>query len=559
MSEKRQIRSGRNSRRTFLKTVGVALAAAGSNEAIATAREPGEGRESSDGWTGPRSGPGRTGATDDNGPTPYATEDRKMDLEGSTYNVEPLIADGVLYLAVTTANDPTENKGYVAAYDPETGDRLWKQTDLPGPKSPSIGDGRLYFAARVPGLPDNGEGGFYALDGDTGERAWSRTDYPRWASPVVTEDRVYTANDEGAYALDPATGDTVWKTDGVGGFANGVDGALSYADGTVFFSDGTALRAADGSKKWRANDDEPTFGNHVAADGRVYYVRTEYIVGNDNDLAVEARSAVDGTVVWTYDPDVSNRWDGRLSIADGRVFLLETNDCSSVVRALDAGTGEEMWATEAEGKLRSDPVVANGTIYVGGWYAPDVNSPEGHALVHALDAETGERRWAYLLDSSGLETSPENPPAAGTPVAADGKLYVTTYPANSTLDHRYLYYSNFFVLDSADKRPSDDHRLPTDEASDDCDECPRPKACIDATPPLDSCDLESGDIVRLDASGSAGCELGYEWDTDGDGRYDQSGSWVRVRVPECGSVTVTLRITDSNDEVKKATETVSAN
>ncbi|WP_440010109.1 outer membrane protein assembly factor BamB family protein [Halomicrococcus sp. SG-WS-1] len=544
-------RSYSEKRRTLLKTVGVALGAVGSAGPVATADGAERRRSGFEAWTGVRSGPNRTGATDDRGPTPFPATDWRTDLEGSMYDVEPVVAGETVYLAVTSDNGPGEQEGYVGAYDGRTGDRRWKRSDLPATKTPSLGDGTLYVVTRDYETSGVEEAGVYALDARSGDTEWTRLQQPHCTTPVVADDRVYLANERGAFALDPDTGDTVWHAEGVGGIAERAEGASSYADGTVFFSDGTALDADTGSVEWEV-DDDAILGNNVAGDERVYFVRTDYVDGDDDEIRVEARSMADGKVEWTHE-DMNER-DGRLALADGRLFLLDSSDDSSVVKALDADTGTATWTRTTSGELRSDPTVADGTVYVGGWYAPTSADRESRALVYALDTSTGRRKWAYLLDSDGLATSPENPPAAGTPAVVDGRLYVATYPGESTLDYRYVRYSNFHALRSADRRPGEECRPPADPPGD--DRCPAVKACIDAMPDLDSCGLEPGDAIELDASCSTGRELGYEWDTDGDGRYDEFGSCVRVTVPDCGSVTVRLGVTDARGRTDATAVTI---
>ncbi|WP_435156052.1 PQQ-binding-like beta-propeller repeat protein [Haladaptatus sp. DFWS20] len=559
MSEKSHTWNYRN-RRTFLKSVGATMGAVGYGSTTSGARneDSDDDDEREDWWPGPRSGPARTGSTDESGPMPYAALDWQMDLDGSMYNVEPIVADETVYLAVTTDNSAAENDGYIGAYDLETGDELWQRADLPAPKTPGLSDEMIYFASQVLESSDSDEGGFYALDMETGQTMWTRKDHDVWSPPVISNGIVYSSNRDGTFAFDRENGDTVWKADGIDGLADDVGDALTYADETVFTSNGRALDADNGSTMWRVPPENGTLGNPTVHDEMVYYTRTEYIVGDDDRISVEARSADTGAVEWSYDSG-NNRWDGRLSVTDGRVILLDSTPEETSVMALDADTGTEDWTAEVEGTFFSSPSVGDGTVYIGGQYAPDSTSSAGQALVHAIDGATGDKKWSYLLDGSDLETSPEDPPAAGTPVVADGKLVATTYPAGSTLDYGYVYYSNLFVLESCDERPDADNRLPTDDESDDQCAHPKPEACIEATPNPDSDDIDAGDTIRFDASCSTGCELQFEWNTDGDGQFEETGSSVCVTVPTCGSLTVELEVTDANDDTDTASVSVSAN
>jgi len=72
----------------------------------------------------------------------------------------------------------------------------------------------------------------------------------------------------------------------------------------------------------------------------------------------------------------------------------------------------ELWRVET-GPTLSAPVVADGTLYVGG--------ADGNA--RAFDARTGEKQWTQSVGS-----------AAGAPWALDGRLHVPTEEAVVTLD-----------------------------------------------------------------------------------------------------------------------------
>jgi outer membrane protein assembly factor BamB len=542
-------------RRTFLKTVGITMGVASYGSTTSVAGDD-DGGPRPAAWTGSRGGPGRTGMTEDSGPKPYTTLDWQMDLDGSMYHVEPVVSDEMLYLAVTTNNTPGERAGYLGAYDLETGDRRWKRTDIPSPKTPATDGEMLFLSTKVSETADSGEDGFYALDAGSGKTMWTRTDHDVWSPPVLAEDEIFTANRNGTYAFDRENGDTVWKADGISGLAKEVGDALSYTDGTLFASDGNALDAADGSVKWRASPDDTTLGNPATNGEMVYYTQTDYLLADDARVKIEARSPDTGAVEWTYESEGDNEWDGRPAVTGDHVLIVDSNTDSSL-KALDAMSGEIAWETGLEGSFFSDPVVADETIYLGGRYVPTSASEIGRAVLHAIDSTTGERRWSYLLDSDDLETSPEDFPAAGVPVVSDGKLYTATYPAGATLDYKYTYYSNFFVLGPCDQRPDGDNRLPSDEP-DDGDDSPPLDVCIETISDLDLDSLDAGDIVRLVASCSTGRALEFAWDIDGDGEYEESGSLVSVTVPTCGALTVELEVTDENGDTDTATVRLSA-
>ena len=440
-----QIEGTKNNRRKFLKSMGIAVGASTVNSASAVAQSAEKTQNRSTGWTTARSHPTRTGRVNVDGPTANASTDWKMDLEGGLLSKEPIISDNTLYLAITTDNDSDDTKGFVAAYDVETGSRKWQQSRLPSPKTPTIKDQTLYVATNVAETTQPDNSGIYALDIETGEIRWRRTDLLRWSSPVVVNRRIFTSNERGAYALDRSTGDTIWKANGIGKQADSSDGALSYANGTIFFSDGTAVNAADGSVKWRVTDDKGTFGNHAISQGRVYSLREEYIDGDDNAIIVEARSPKDGGLLWKHRVSEKRTFDRRFAVADEYVLFFGSED-GNIVTALNARTGNRLWSQKLSGEFFSNLTVANSTIYVGGRYIPSKNPKGAQAIIYALDLATGNQKWSYLLDDSDLETSPMTPPAAGTPVISNGRLYAATYPAGSMLNYQYTEFANFFAI-----------------------------------------------------------------------------------------------------------------
>ncbi|WP_227380661.1 outer membrane protein assembly factor BamB family protein [Haladaptatus halobius] len=556
MSNNTRTLNHQNNRRTFLKTVGIAMGAAGFQSTTTIAQQT-DGSKQPTGWITRRANSERTGTIDATGPLPFPTTEWTLDPDGSLYNIEPIVTEETVYLAVTTDNSPSENNGYLGAYEVGTGDERWIQPDIPAPRTPTVGDELLYVPTKASPTVESTATGLYALDTESGDIAWDRTKRNKWTPPIVTDDALYTSNATGAYALDPASGETIWREKGVGGIANGFEGQVSYSDGTVIYADGTALNAEDGSTEWQAPSDRSLLGNSVADDNRVYYLRSDYIKGDDDRVRVEARSLGTGRLDWTYTAK-NNQWDGRLALAQGYVLLIDENNGKTGVTALSTETGSSAWTQELHGDYLSTPTVANETIYLGGRYLPTSPSERGSAFIAALDLATGNHKWIYLLDSSDLETSPENPPAAGPPVVVDNQLYTATYPAGSALDYGYVYYSNVFVLNSCSNQVDDDDFLPINEMPDERDDSQPLKACIDVTSNRELSDFTAGENVWLNGFCSTGSDLQYEWDTNGDGQYDKSKTSVAVTVPECGSVTIGLKIMDSNENIDTASVTLSA-
>ncbi|GAA0239716.1 PQQ-binding-like beta-propeller repeat protein [Haladaptatus pallidirubidus] len=555
MDKKDYLNKTENNRRTFLKTVGIGITAAGLGGTPTIAQQTDEEDEQPVGWTTHRANPERTGTIDATGPTPYPTTDWTLDPDGTLFGVEPIVTDGTVYLATTTNNTPSKYDGYVGAFDAQTGEQQWIQSEIPAPTTPTIADEMVYITTKRVRGTNSSRSGLYALDAESGDIAWKQTQQDQWTVPLIAEETVYVANENGAHAFDPATGDNVWRKSGVGGIAHGYEGQVSYADGTLIYADGTALNARDGAMEWQTPSDQPMLGNSTADNERVYFLQGEYIQGNDHRISVEARSIETGRIDWTH-TNSDNFWDGRLAVANGHVFLFEDFNGTSAVIALSAETGAEAWRQELHGDFVSNPTVANEMIYLGGRHEPESPFDAGRAFIAALELETGEENWKYLLDSSDLETSPENPPAAGTPVVVGDQLFTATYPAGSTLDYEYVYYSNVFSLGSCDTRPDADDCFLTDEQPNES-ELSQPEACIDSIAQQDLSELPAGETVWLNGYCSTGRELQYEWDTDDDGQYDAMGPTVVVPTPTCGAIPISLRVTDFQGNTDRTTVTLS--
>ena len=153
-------------------------------------------------------------------------------------------------------------------------------------------------------------------------------------------------------------------------------------------SGGDRDRDTDGAAAEPASADWVRLGNDL---GNTRAATEETEVGADNVADLAPAWARDGIRGLTGTPVV----------ADDGVYI---GDWSGTVRALDAATGEERWATDLD------------TNYVGGSVALDderVYAAAFDARVVALDRETGEERWTTEVD--------DHPMAAifGSPVVVD--------------------------------------------------------------------------------------------------------------------------------------------
>ncbi|WP_255198494.1 PQQ-binding-like beta-propeller repeat protein [Halorarius litoreus] len=280
----------------------------------------------------------------------------------------------------------------------------------------------------------------HAFDGDTNDEP-----------AVVADGFVFVAGQETLRAVDADTGEQVWNNTGLD-----VD-TVSVADGVVLTTEidysGDEIRAyrtTDGAELWNVTDFQAD--STVVLDGTLYASRGEYLYAFDV-----------GTGSQQWSADVNEDLSIGLSAADGTLYAASRiNDRDHAVLALNASDGSERWRFEMEGPVRMQPVVTDGSVFVGagsalrdqttGDYDPRfyrLNTTDGHVewmfdlntraegaaiaegtvyvsagnTVRALDAATGQQQWRHHLSGSldyGLNYVRTY---AHPPTVADGTVY----------------------------------------------------------------------------------------------------------------------------------------
>ena len=329
-------------------------------------------------------------------------------------------------------------RGFIDAYDAETGERRWRMYTIPGPGEPGhetwegdswkIGGSpawmtgsydpelnRLYWGVGNPGPDWNGEvrkgDNLYsdcilAINPDTGKIDWhfqfTPHDVHDWdaCQIFVLVDREYqgkmrklvvSANRNGFYyVLDRETGEFLNATEfAKQTWAKRIDKAgrpiripdrLPSKEGTLVYPD------VSGAANWHSPTYSPLTGFYyqMAFDGAsTYYLDEdpEYLVGKP----------------FLGGMGLPNEWEE-----------FPDSDYISAVRALDAVTGKRIWEYRVQAKSMSGLLSTAGNLVFGG--AP-------HGSFFALDATTGKKVWN--LDLGGRVH------AAPITYMVDGQQFVT--------------------------------------------------------------------------------------------------------------------------------------
>lgn len=231
----------------------------------------------------------------------------------------PAYDDGVLFIGTRT--------GSVLAYNLNNRQLLWRTQPAGDFRfGPAVDGERVY----VHSLGSDGK--VYALDRNTGATLWA-VDAPGGGTPVLANGALFVSADA-ILALDPATGDELWRSTAFTGL-----GSLAAYEGVVYVGGASpendtfmALDAATGQMLWQSRDEALFFANRPG-----------------------------------YDP------------ASGAIFVGATN---GQLYAYDAKTGDLRWRFQADGAIQSDTRIQDGVAYFtalsGTLYA--VNAQTGNLL-----------------------------------------------------------------------------------------------------------------------------------------------------------------------------------
>jgi len=243
------------------------------------------------------------------------------------------------------------DEGRVDAFDPDTGERLWR-SGIEEPTGLAVDGERVYAGRRRPGR-------VLAFDVESGDREWTAGVRNRASSIAPAGETVYVANGSLA-AIDATDGTVRWEREGV----DDVDFTVTVApsdllaatrDG-VFFADDTgvvALSPADGSVRWR----------------------------------------------WRADGEGSDGWEWTTAGPyphDDRIYVGDSE--RGRIAAIDADTGEPAW----ERTLRGAEVVVgfhaqNRDLVVATRTSPSTDA--GAGTVHVLDRRDGTPRRTISLEA----------------------------------------------------------------------------------------------------------------------------------------------------------------
>lgn len=316
----------------------------------------------------------------------------------------PTIDHGVVYVGVSSQEErfkpPYSFRGSVMALDARTGRVMWRTYTVPEGytggavwgSQPVVDNktGLLYVGVGnnygtppgvcvnptqvkcQPSSPDNHIDSVLGLNLTTGVIKWSRPtltadtwtrsdpngapDYDFGAAPNLyttlingkKTDVLGIGQKSGTYyALEPKTGNVIWKTwVGPGGINGGIHWGAAVDGKRVFVS--------------ISNSEQKSY-TATSFDGKKTTTKGGFWAALD---------AATGKILWqTVNPQRRYSADGFVSSANGVMFANSAAPTGNNMYALDAATGKIEWAFASGGPVWSGAAISNGSVYWGSGYA----------------------------------------------------------------------------------------------------------------------------------------------------------------------------------------------
>jgi outer membrane protein assembly factor BamB len=403
-------------------------------------------------------GPSRDGrSTETNLPSTWSTKGENLAWRipiGSRSS--PVVFGNRLYLN-SPVGDPASTQERLVAIDAESGKVVWEKrfsqylSDVPQHRaswaSPAVDPetGNIYVFTVAAQLICVAPDGKILWDRSLPDEYGAVTTHGgRTTSPIVEGDKVILnalvlawgdLNRTGNryFAFDKKTGQTVWiaspqarhyDTNYSTPIVASIDGARALIVGGT---DGVyhALKVNTGEKIWSIEVSKRAILNSALFKDNVAYVTH----GEENMDTTEMGmvAAVDATRTGTLAADAF-KWRTRGFLPSFASPVMDTErlytvDNSAIVGAFDLKTGAKLWEKSLGTLQKGSPVLADGKLYVG---------TENGKFYILRPSATG----VDVIDEDLLGTEQTPEPILASPIVADGRVYVTSMDATYAIGKR---------------------------------------------------------------------------------------------------------------------------
>lgn len=223
------------------------------------------------------------------------------------------------------------------------------------------------------------------------------------SSPAVVGGVVFVGNSLGQmHALSAADGTVLWQFETAGAVVS----SPAVADGLVVFGSVDrflyALRADTGELVWRYRTYGPIISSPTCADGVVYFTS---MGGRAYAVALP-----DGALIWQSPQGEAIQCSP--AVGGGVVYF---GDDAGKIHALAVPDGSRVWEQQHQGRVVAGPTVGAGVV-VFGIMSPSALRPPKIDHILAVNAQTGEKLWAQTEARSVMSA----------PVIAGESVYFVT-------------------------------------------------------------------------------------------------------------------------------------
>ena len=260
---------------------------------------------------------------------------------------------------------------------------------------------------------------------------------PMWATGVgvqtmscgesvqVASERVYMAFGRYLYSFAKSDGEELWEEFGdAWHFLPVVAGDSIYFRASVHDPRARYIRALDaleGTLQWQHLVDGNARGSAAVYGGSVFYtVNRPGVEGGQSSSYLMSLDASTGALNWQYEVD---QLISTAAVEYGGNVYFGAYKGGTYLYAIDPTSGELSRRYETLGSLYDEPLIADDTAYI----------VTAFGLVYSMDLSTGMKNWEYTAEDRAI----------GTPLLADGMLYVRTW------DEEARIYSSVHALDAA--------------------------------------------------------------------------------------------------------------
>ena len=292
------------------------------------------------------------------------------------WRCSPAIDSGRVYIGTSDEPSqlPTQSKDHsLYCLNESTGELLWQYFaggDIRS--SPLISNGKVFFGSDC---------NVYCLDADGGSFIWNFTTDPEEiirtherispyidSAPAISDNVLFVTSSNGRlYAIDASSGVKIWRSsspnpEDIYGFYNyyhETGSAPAVDDGKVFYGSYESflsLNAADGAVIWNASG---LYSPPAIANGKVFVGANIGGGGIHKFLCFDAST---GSSIWNYTLIGYSGCFSSPAVCNGKVIF---GTESGLVCCLDENTGSEVWSYQGIGNVLHNPVISDGTVFVG--------------------------------------------------------------------------------------------------------------------------------------------------------------------------------------------------